>query len=108
MARMTTGKTLPSLGSVQAEAARIEALIQAATKRIDSSECNLRTHMHLQVCRAELQAYFAGLMYSLGHTNLLSPQYTSAGAALEMPSVGESFSAAGDDEELRYVQCFEC
>ena len=34
--------------------------------------------MHMQVCRAELQAYLAGLLYSLGHTQLLDTQYLVA------------------------------
>ena len=68
----------PSTGTIRAEATRIEEMIAAATERINSSECSLNTFMHLQVCRAELQSYLAGLLYSLGYTQLLDTQYLQA------------------------------
>ena len=70
--------TLPSVETIRAEAARVEEMIAAATERIDSAECSLKTFMHVQVCRAELQAYLAGLLYSLGYTQLLDTQYLVA------------------------------
>ena len=70
--------TLPSVETIRAEAARVEEMIAAATERINSSECSLKTFMHMQVCRAELQAYLAGLLYSLGYTQLLDTQYLVA------------------------------
>lgn len=108
MARMTTSKPLPSVGAIQAEATRIASMIEAATKRIDSADCNLRTHMHLQVCRAELQAYFAGLMYALGYTDLLnSPQSDPEFiGSTELPSFGDVDTV--DEEDVHFVQCFEC
>ena len=69
---------LPSVGAIRAEVARIEEMIAAATEQINSSECSLKTFMHMQVCRAELQAYLAGLLYSLGYTQLLDTQYLLA------------------------------
>ena len=67
-----------SVETIRAEAARVEEMIAAATERINSSECSLKTFMHMQVCRAELQAYLAGLLYSLGYTQLLDTQYLVA------------------------------
>ena len=61
MHKNITGRALPTLAAVEAEAARVEAMIAALTKRLESPTIDLRTSMHLQVCRAELQAYFAGL-----------------------------------------------
>jgi len=49
-------------------------MIAAATQQIESSDAHLRTAMHLQICRAELHAYLAGLLYSMGYTNLLERQ----------------------------------
>ena len=69
-----TGRAFPSIAAIQTEAARIEAMIVAATQQIESSDAHLRTAMHLQVCRAELHAYLAGLLYSMGYTNLLERQ----------------------------------
>ena len=105
MARMTTNKPLPSVAAIQAEATRIGSIIEAATKRMDSSDCNLRTYMHLQVSRAELQAYFAGLMYSLGYTDLLSQQDPEPDSVAS--GLFEEFETV-EEEEFRYVQCFEC
>ena len=105
------GRTFPSVAAVQAEAARIEAMIAAATQRIESSECNLRTFMHLQVCRAELQAYFAGLLYSVGYTDLLDTGHVAPEIGFsqtQMASIADSFVPFGEDEDPRLVQCFEC
>ena len=105
------GGTFPSVPAVQAEAARIESMIAAATRRIESSACDLRTFMHLQVRRAELEAYFAGLLYSLGYTDLLDAGHVGPEFALsqtQLASVADSFVPVGQDEDPRYVQCFEC
>lgn len=110
MQRKIAGRTFPSVAAVQAEAARIESMIVAATQRIESSECNLRTFMHLQVCRAELQAYFAGLLYGLGYTDLLDTGQAPELDLLQsqMAGVADSFVPVSEDEDPRYVQCFEC
>src|SRR5215510_10925107 len=69
-----TGRALPTVAAIQAEAARVEAMIAASAQQMDSSPADPRAAMHLQVCRAELHAYLAGLLYSLGHTQLLDRQ----------------------------------
>jgi len=102
--------------SIEAEAARIERIIAAVTKKIESTDCNLRTFMHLQVCRAELQTYFAGLLYALGYTNLLDTQHVEAHLApsktATFGSLAESLRSAGITEDFerspRLVQCYEC
>lgn len=110
MHRKIIGRTLPSIAAVEAEAARIEGMIAATTKRIESSQCNLRTFMHLQVCRAELQAYFAGLLYSLGYTDLLDTGRVDTELKLsEISGFTDAFRpAVEEEEEVRYVQCYEC
>ena len=112
-----TQRALPSAISIEAEAARVEKLIAAVTRKIDSSECDLRTFMHLQVCRAELQTYFAGLLYALGYTNLLDTQHVEAHLGTSgkgtFAVTGESLLGADEmpaikDARSRMVQCFEC
>ena len=56
---------------IQAEAQRVERLINRTTELIDSSESDLRELVHLQLCRAEQQAYLAGLRYALGNPTML-------------------------------------
>ena len=102
--------------AIEAEAARIEKMIAAVTKKIESSDCNLRTFMHLQVCRAELQTYFAGLLYSMGYTNLLDTQHVEEHLTPlnngKFGSLAESLMSAGDSEDFekdpRLIQCYEC
>jgi hypothetical protein len=107
MNRKLTGKALPSIAAVQAEAARVKAMI-AATQNLESSDGNVRKFMHLQVCRVELQAYLAGLLYTLGHTDLLDTDRV----AVEMNNLeirsGNSIVPVCDDEDLRLIECFEC
>ena len=110
MHRKMTGKTFPSIAAVQAEVARVEAMI-AATQSLESSGGNVRKFMHLQVCRVELQAYLAGLLYSLGHTDLLDTECLAA--EMNTPELGTAYRGssimpAGDDEDLRFIECFEC
>src|SRR5688572_6987929 len=69
-----TGRAFPTVAAIQAEAARVEAMIAASAQQIESSPADFRAAMHLQVCRAELHAYLAGLLYSLGQTDLLDRQ----------------------------------
>jgi hypothetical protein len=109
-------RPLSSAIAIEAEADRIEKMIAAVTKKIESTDCSLRTFMHLQVCRAELQTYFAGLLYALGYTNLLDTEYVedhltplSTG---KFGSMAGSLTSAEISEELerdpRLVQCYEC
>jgi hypothetical protein len=109
-------RPLPSAIAIEAEAARIERMIAAVTTKIESSDCNLRTFMHLQVCRAELQTYFAGLLYALGYTNLLDTHHVETHLApsktATFGSIAEALKSAGITEEFekcpRLVQCYEC
>ena len=109
MHKKITERTIPSFAAVEAEAARVEAMIAATTKRLESPTCDLRTAMHLQVCRAELQAYFAGLSYALGYKDLVDTRQVHS----ELPNIAgieDSFRGSEDEKELqlRYVQCYEC
>lgn len=109
-------RPLPSAIAIEAEAARIERMIAAVTKKIESTDTNLRTFMHLQVCRAELQTYFAGLLYALGYTNLLDTQHVETHLAPSKTatygSMAEALKSAGITDEFerspRLVQCYEC
>ena len=106
-----TDNALPSVAAIQAEAARIESMIIAAVQREESSQLNPAAFMQLQMCRAELQAYLAGLLFSLGHTNLLSTRHNVPELALqeiELGRTGNSPVAASDEDEIRCVECFEC
>jgi hypothetical protein len=115
MHKTMTQRPLPPAIAIEAEAARIEKMIAAVSKKIEASDCNLRTFMQLQLCRAELQTYCAGLLYALGHTSLLDTQVETHLAPLNTPTVGrvvESLMSPGISEDLetypRLVQCFEC
>jgi hypothetical protein len=116
MQRTVTQRPLSSALAIGAEAARIERMIAAVTKKIEASDCNLRTYMHLQVCRAELQTYFAGLLYGLGYTNLLDTQHVETHLAPlntgTLGSMADSLVSPEISEDLetnpRLVQCFEC
>jgi hypothetical protein len=99
-----TGRALPTVTAIQAEAARVEAMIAASTQRIESSPADPRAAMHLQVCRAELHAYLAGLLYSLGETHLLDRQAVGSEPGL----ADVTYEDVTDDEGPRFVECFEC
>jgi hypothetical protein len=106
-----TENALPSVAAIQAEAARIESMILAAVQREESSHLNPAAFMQMQMCRAELQAYLAGLLFSLGHTNLLNARQIVPELALpelELGRTGSASVAAGEEEEFRCVECFEC
>jgi hypothetical protein len=103
MNRKMTGKAFPSVAAVQAEVARVEALL-AASENVETSDGNMKKFMHLQVCRVELQAYLAGLLYSLGYTDVLEAGH-QRGAGLASDS---SVVPLADDEDLRFIECFEC
>ena len=111
-----TQRPLPAAIAIEAEAVRIEKMIAAVTRKIEASDCNLRTFMHLQLCRAELQTYFAGLLYGMGYTNLLDTQDVETHLApLNTGTFGtmaESMISNGTSEDLeknpRLIQCFEC
>ena len=60
-----------SIEEIQAEVQWIQQLIERTTERINSSECDSRQFLHLEICRAEQQAYLAGLLYALGHPTIL-------------------------------------
>jgi hypothetical protein len=61
----------PSVEELQAEAESIDKLIRKTTERINSSDCDLEQFLHLELCKAEQQAYLAGLLYALGHPTIL-------------------------------------
>jgi hypothetical protein len=61
----------PSLDEIQAEAEWIDEMIKKITDRSHSAECSLKQFLHLEVCRAELRAYLAGLLFAMGYPNLL-------------------------------------
>jgi hypothetical protein len=102
-----TGRALPSVAAIQTEAARTEAMIAAATQRIESAEGGLREALHLQVCRAELHAYLAGLMYSLGHMDLLDRRAVAREYHLSDLEADNS-SKSADEDAPQFMQCFEC
>ena len=66
-----TNMALPSVEEIQAEAEWIEKLIQRTTERISSAEGDVKQSLHLELCKAEQQAYLAGLLYALGHPTIL-------------------------------------
>ena len=101
-----TGRALPTVAAIQAEAARVEAMIAATAQRMETGPADPRAAMHLQVCRAELHAYLAGLLYSLGQTNLLDRLAVSSEPHLA--DVEVVYQDASDDESPRFVECFEC
>ena len=105
-----TENALPSVAAIQAEAARIESMILAAVQREESSHLSPGAFMQLQMCRAELQAYLAGLLFSLGETNLLNNRHITPDLAQENEVRGQEPSpvAAGDEDDFRCVECFEC
>jgi hypothetical protein len=102
-----TGRTLPSVAAIQTEAARTEAMIAAATQRIESSEGSLGEAMHLQVCRAELHAYLKGLLYSLGHVELMDRRAVAREYGLSDALTLED-SPKSDEDAPRFMECFEC
>jgi hypothetical protein len=80
-------------------------------QREESSQLNPAAFMQLQMCRAELQAYLAGLLFTLGHTNLLStrnavPELTFQ--EIELGRTGDALVATSEEDEFRCVECFEC
>ena len=101
-----TGRALPTVAAIQAEAARVEAMIAASAQRMESSS-DPRAALHLQVCRAELHAYLAGLLYSLGQTDLLERQAVASETSLSDVEV-VNYQDVPEEESLRMVECFEC
>src|SRR5262245_14386165 len=102
-----TGRALPTVAAIQAEAARVEAMIAASTPRMESAPADPRAAMHWQVCRAGLHAYLAGLLYSLGQTNLLDRQVVGDEPRLADVEVA-AYQDVNDDDSPRLVECFEC
>jgi hypothetical protein len=72
----SASRRIPSLTAIGSEVARVEAMLEEITEQIDAADGRLRTSLQLQVCRAELRAYWAGLLYGLGYTNLLDDRHT--------------------------------
>ena len=105
--RKITGRAFPTVAAIQAEAARVEAMLAATAQQMESSPADPRAAMHLQVCRAELHAYLAGLLYSLGHTDLLDRQVVGSEPRLVDPAA-VTYQDAADEEGPRFVECFEC
>lgn len=106
-----TENALPTVAAIQAEAARIETMILAAVQREESSHLSAGEFMQLQMCRAEMQAYLAGLLFSLGHRNLVNsrhivPELTSQ--EIEPRSTESTPVATSEEEDFRCVECFEC
>ena len=105
--RKITGRALPTVAAIQAEAARVEAMIAASTQRMESSPADPRAAMHLQVCRAELHAYLAGLLYSLGQTDLLDRQAVGSEAGFADVEV-VNYQDVTEEDSPRFMECFEC
>ena len=61
----------PSVDEIQAEAEWIDEMIKGVVQRSNSSDCSLKQFLHLEVCRAELRAYLAGLLFAMGYPDLL-------------------------------------
>ena len=61
----------PSIEEIQAEAEWIDEMINRTTQRSKSSDCSLKQFLHLEVCKAELQAYRAGLLFALGYPEMI-------------------------------------
>ena len=68
---MNVRVSLPSVEEIQAEADCVVKLIQTTNERIDSADGDLKLCLHLELCKAEQQAYLAGLLYALGHPTVL-------------------------------------
>ena len=102
-----TGRALPTVAAIQAEAARVEAMIAASAQQMESSPADPRAAMHLQVCRAELHAYLAGLLYSLGQTDLISRHTVASDPAFSNVEVS-NYQDVAEDEAPRFYECFEC
>src|SRR5262245_39391122 len=66
-----TQESSPSIEKIQAEAQLTERLLQRTLERIDASDCDLTELLHLEMSRAEQQAYLAGLMFALGCPTIL-------------------------------------
>ena len=97
-----TGRALPTVAAIHAEAARVEAMILASTQRLESSQADPRAAMHLQVCRAELHAYLAGLLYSLGQTNLLDRQAVGSETSLSDVEIA-SYQDVTEEDGPRFM-----
>ena len=108
MQKKNIGRTLPSIAIVQAEAARVEAMIAATTQRMESTGSDLRAFTHLQLCRAELHAYLAGLLYSLGYSDRKEMVSDIDFSDIQVESTENATIPTREDEDLRYVQLFEC
>jgi hypothetical protein len=104
-----TGRALPTVAAIHAEAARVEAMIAASAQRLESAPADPRSAMHLQVCRAELHAYLAGLLYSLGQPDGLKRQVVGRDPFFTDVEV-VNYQEVADDEEPapRFTECFEC
>ena len=83
----------PSPEELQAEAEWVDEMIQRTIERSKSSNCNLKQFLHLEVCRKELQAYLAGLLFAMGypekldHHSILYELNRSGGAVDELPVI---------------------
>src|SRR4030095_15598245 len=96
-----TGRALPSIAAIQTEAARIEAMIAAATQQIESSDPHLSAAMHRQLCRAALDAYLAGLLCAMGYTNLVDRQSLGSEdgfSNVQIENVEDPSKPAGDED----------
>ena len=73
--KLENGRRLPSITAIGSEVARVEAMLVEITEQIDAADCRFKNSLQLQVCRAELRAYWAGLLYGLGYTDLLDTRH---------------------------------
>ena len=98
----TSTKRSPSVEATKAEVQRVEEMIATISAAIDSTDCTLKTSMHLQVYRAELRAYWAGLLYSLGYTDLFDNHFVRSEVSL--PESGEDeYLLDSEIEETQFI-----
>jgi hypothetical protein len=64
----------PSMEEIQAEAQLTERSLQRTLERINAPDCDFTEFLHLEMCRAEQQAYLAGLLYALSCLQSARPQ----------------------------------
>ena len=102
------GRTVPSMAVIQAEAARVQAMIAAATQRLESSGSDLRAFTHLQLCRAELHAYLGGLLYALGQTEKNCIAQGIDFSDIQVDGLDGATASVREEDDIRFTQCFEC
>jgi hypothetical protein len=105
-----TNDALPSVGAIEAEAARVESMIIAISHN-ETSQHNLNTFMELHIHKAEMKAYLAGLRYALGHADQMQTRHAVTDENLPEIDPGRRPNAIfqnSEEEQFHLVQCFEC